>query len=147
MTRHTASIVIDRSAVEVFYFMDDIAREPEWQPGLRVAEQDPPGPSKVGTRKRYVSRAFGREIANTYVVTEIDPGRRIVTETTPDSAIEARYEIVIEPEGISSRVLLTMDASPKGALKLTPARVLQKTYEKELRESLHRLKELIEGGG
>ena len=50
--------------------MDDISREQEWQPSLRSAEQDPPGPSREGTKKRYVSEFMGRELRNTYVVTE-----------------------------------------------------------------------------
>lgn len=146
MKRHTASIVIDRSPVEVFYFMDDVAREPEWQPGLRLAEQSPPGPSRPGTRKRYVSDFMGREVENTHVVTEVVPGRRLVTETTPDSAIDGRYEIEIDPEGVGARVSLTFEGRPRGRAAALGSRVLERTYAKELRASLERLKAVIEGG-
>ena len=93
MSRQSASAVIDRSAQEVFDYMDDISREREWQPSLQSVEQDPPGPSKVGTRKRYVSEFLGRELRNTYVVIEAVPGRKLVCETTRDSSVSARTEV------------------------------------------------------
>ena len=145
--RQTVSIVIDRTPVEVFYFMDDIAREPEWQPSLKMAEQEPPGPSRVGTTKRYVSEFMGREIENTYVVREVEPGRHLVYETTPDSAVDARTEIEWTPEGMGTRVTMTLEGSPKGFMKLVPTRVLEAAYQKELSAALSRLKERIETSG
>jgi len=90
MSRQSATIVIARPPDEVFAYMDDVSREVEWQPHLRSAAQDPPGPTRLGTRKRYVSRFVGRGVRNTYVVAELEPGRRIVYETEKGSAIEAR---------------------------------------------------------
>jgi uncharacterized membrane protein len=140
------SVVVDRPPVEVYYYMDDVTREPRWQPSLKVAEQEPPGPSRVGTRKRYVSEFLGREVENTYVVTEVEPGRRLVYESTPDSAVNARTEIVWEPEGVGTRVTMTLEGSPRGRLKLVPPKVLETAYRKELTAALQRLKAGIEGG-
>jgi uncharacterized membrane protein len=146
MTRQTRSIVIDRPPQVVYDYMDDVAREREWQPNLRVAKQDPPGPSRQGTRKRYVSDFMGRKVENTYVVVEVDPGRRMVTETTRGSAIDARSEVTWEPEGPGTRVTMTIDGKPKGALRFIPAALLEAAYDKELETTLKRLKERIEGG-
>ena len=144
MSRQSASILIRRSPHEVFTYMDDASREHEWQPNLRSAEQDPPGPTQVGTRKKYVSRFMGREVKNTYVVTELDPGRRIVCRTERDSAIEARSEVTWEPEGPGTRVTMTIQGKPKGFLKFVPKRALELAYREELEAALRRVKDRLE---
>lgn len=144
MTRQTASIHIDRSPQEVYDYMDDVSREGDWQPNLRSASQDPPGPSRVGTRKRYVSEFLGREIENTYVVLEVEPGRRLVSETTPESAASVRTEVTWEREGGGTCVTTTVEGKPRGFMKLMPRTVLEAAYRTELSSSLRRLKERLE---
>jgi hypothetical protein len=77
MIRQSATIVIRCPLAEVFADMDDVSREHEWQPNLRSAKQDPPGPTEVGTRKHYVSRFMGRDLRNIYTVTEFESGSRV----------------------------------------------------------------------
>jgi uncharacterized membrane protein len=146
MSRQSASIEIDRPAIEVFAYMDDIHLEREWQPNLQSAEQDPPGPTTVGTRKRYVSRFLGREVENTYVVTELEPGRRVVYETERGSTLDARSEIVCEPTGTGTIVTMLIDGKPKGVLRFVPAKVLEAASRDELDATLRRLKERLETG-
>ena len=146
MSRQSASTVIDRLPQEVFDYMDDISREGEWQPSLRRAEQDPPGPSRVGTRKRYESEFLGRELRNTYVVVELVPGRKVVCETTKDSAVNARTEVTCEPSGNGTKVTMVIEGKPRGFMKLMPATVLEATYRKELTSALARLKVSLEDG-
>jgi hypothetical protein len=146
MSRQSANTVIDRSAQEVFDYMDDISREREWQPSLRSAEQDPPGPSRAGTKKRYVSEFLGRELRNTYVVIEAVSGRKLVCETTKDSAVNARTEVTCEPSGSGTKVTMVIDGKPRGFLKFMPASVLEAAYQKELTSALARLKVSLEDG-
>jgi uncharacterized membrane protein len=147
MTQQSSSIVIDRPVQEVFEYMDDIAREKEWQSNLVSAQQDPPGPTRVGTLKRYTSRFMGREIKNTYKVTEFEPGRRVVYETQKGSAIDARSEIVCEAVGQGTKVTLTLEGSPKGFLRLVPKAALEVAYREELRSTLQKVRERLESGG
>lgn len=144
MSGQSASIVIACSPERVFAYMDDVSREVEWQPNLRSAEQDPPGPTTVGTRKRYESRFMGRDVRNTYVVVEFEPGRRIVYETEKGSAIEARNEILWEAEGAGTRVTMLLDGKPKGFLKLVPKAALELAYREELKATLDRVKDRLE---
>ncbi len=146
MSRQSASTVIDRSAQEVFDYMDDISREREWQPSLRSAEQDPPGPSRVGTKKRYQSEFLGRDLRNTYVVVEVVPGRKLVCETTRDSAVNARTEVTCDPSGSGTKVTMVIEGKPRGFMKLMPAAVLEAAYQKELTSALARLKARLESG-
>ena len=146
MARYEQSIVIARPAPEVFAYMDDIGREREWQPQLVEAEQTPPGPTGVGTRKRYVSEFMGRRLENTYVVTRYEPGLRISAETTDDSVLEARSDLRWETVDGGTRVTMALEGSASGALRFVPARMLEKTFAKEVESALARLKERLEAG-
>lgn len=146
MSRQSATILISRPPEEVFAYMDDVSREREWQPNLLSAEQDPSGPTRVGSRKRYVSRFMGREIRNSYLVTEFEAGRRIVCEAEKGSAIEAQSEILWEAEGAGTRVTMYLDGKPKGFLKLVPKAALELAYREELESTLQRVKRRLEAG-
>jgi uncharacterized membrane protein len=144
MSRQSFTVVIQRSPAEVFTYMDDVSREHEWQPNLRSAEQNPPGPSKVGTRKRYVSDFMGRTVENTYMVTAIEPGRRIAYQTDKDSTIDAKTEVVYEPHGAGTSVTMSVEAKPKGVLRFLPAAMLEAASRDEMEAAMARLKERLE---
>lgn len=146
MARYEQSIVIARPVADVFAYMDDIGREREWQPQLVEAEQTPRGPTAVGTRKRYVSEFMGKRLENTYVVTLCEPGRRIVAETTEDSVLEARSDLRWESVDSGTRVTMALEGTPSGALRFVPARMLEKTFEREVESALARLRERLEAG-
>jgi len=143
----SATIVIQRPPAEVFAYMDDVNREREWQPNLQIAEIDPPGPTAIGSRKRYVSRFLGKDVTNTYVVTELEPGRRVVYETEAGSTIDARSEILCEAEGAGTKVTMFVDGKPKGVLRFVPRAVLETAYRDELNTTLGRLKARLEQPG
>lgn len=145
MTSHALSVVIRRPVADVFAYMNDVAREPEWQPQLVEAVQEPPGPAEVGSRRRYRSQFMGRSVQNTYVIRVWEPGRRLVLETTDDSALNATSEVLWEavPEG--TRVTMSVEGKPKGAFRLVPRALLETTMEREVKAALARLKERLEG--
>ena len=144
MDNQEYSIVVARPIGEVFAYLDDVESEREWQPNLREVQKTPPGPSAVGTKKRYVSQFLGKRIENTYEVIEMGPGWRIVYRTTPDSFVEATSEVRCEPEGDGTRVTMVVTARPGGALRLVPKKLMEKASVEELRDSLERLKALLE---
>jgi uncharacterized membrane protein len=137
-------IDIERPLEDVYRYMNDVEREPEWQPNLREAEQLPPGPVAVGSRRRYVSDFMGRTVENSYVVRALEPNRRLVLEATRDSALEATSEVTWEPIAGGTRVTMSVDGRPRGALRLIPRALLERTFERELRATLERLKRVLE---
>ena len=146
MPRTTEQILILRPRLQVATFMDDVALEHEWQPSLREASQDPPGPTRVGTRKRYVSEFLGRRVENTYVATAVDPARRVAYASTPDSTVKATMEITWDDADGGTRVTLTVDGKPTGALRFVPRALLEEAWQRQLRTTLDRLKERLESG-
>jgi carbon monoxide dehydrogenase subunit G len=145
MPSSTQDIVIRRPPDVVYAYMDDIDREREWQPSLREATQEPAGPTAVGTRKRYVSEFLGRRIENTYVAREVEPGRRVLYESTRDSSVEAVMEIAWAAVAEGTRVSLRVDGRPKGVLRFLPKAVLEEAWQSQLRSTLDRLKATLEG--
>lgn len=144
MAIHEKSVLIERPLDEVFAYMDDVSREREWQPQLLEAEQTPPGPATVGTRRRYVSDFLGRRVTNTYVVRLYEPGRRVVLESTPDSVVRARTDIRWEAVAAGTRVTMALEGTPTGVLRFVPKAMLEATFEKELAATLARLKATLE---
>ncbi len=127
--------------------MDDVEREREWQPGIQEASKDPPGPTAVGTRKRYLSEFLGRPIRNTYMVALFEPDRRVVYETTPDSVLRARVELTFEAVGSGTTVIMEVQAKPTGVLRFIPQAMLETAARKELEESMALLKKQLETTG
>ena len=145
--KYRHQVQVDCPVSEVFAYMDDVEREKEWQPGIKKASKDPPGPTAVGTRKSYVSEFLGRPIRNTYVTSAFESDRRVVYETTPDSVLKARVELTFEPTGPGTRVTMQVQAKPTGVLRFIPQAILESTARKELEASLALLKGKLEGGG
>lgn len=144
MARHEQSIVIGRPVAEVFAYMDDVEREHEWQSKLVEASQSPPGPTAVGTRKRYVSEFLGKRLVNTYVVKVYEADRRMVVESTPDSVISATTEMRWEAVGDGTRVTMAIEGAASGPLRFVPKAMIEATFEKEVEATLRALKERLE---
>jgi carbon monoxide dehydrogenase subunit G len=142
--KYRHQIVIDCPVSEVFAYMDDVEREKEWQPGIKEASKDPPGPTEVGTRKRYVSEFLGRPVRNTYVTSSFQPDERVVYETTSDSVLRARVELTFEPTESGTRVTMQVQAKPTGVLRFIPRAILEGTARKELETSFVLLKRELE---
>lgn len=144
MPSHRESIVIGRPLDDVFDYMNDVSKESEWQPQLREAEQIPPGPVEVGTRRRYVSEFMGKRVENVYVITAYEAKSRVVCETTKDAVMNATSDIRWEAVEGGTKVTMALEGKPSGALRFLPSSILETTFEKEVRGALSRLKVILE---
>jgi Polyketide cyclase / dehydrase and lipid transport len=144
MPRYEKSVDIARPIAEVIAYMDDVEREREWQPNLVAAEQIPPGPTALGTRKRYVSEFMGKRLENTYVVEEIDEGRRVVLHTAPDSILDARTEIRWAEVPGGTRVTMILEGEAAGFLRLVPAWIIEAKFAEQVEGALTGLKARLE---
>jgi len=147
MSQHTYSITIERPVEEVFAYMDDVSREREWQPAIRSARVEPEGATAVGTKKHYSSEFMGREVKNTYVTTVFEKNRRVVYETTPQSTVQAIASFTWESTERGTLVTMSVLGEPKGVLRFVPRGVLDRVYQKEIKDTLTRLKSCLEAAG
>ena len=144
--QYERQVLIACPVSQVFSYMDDVAREPEWQPGIVEAHKDPPGDTTVGTRKRYVSEFMGKRMENTYVTTRFEPNVRVSYETTTGSVLQAKVQLRFEEVGEGTRVTMGVTGKATGVLRFVPKSVLEGVFQKELESSLSLLKKKLESG-
>ena len=141
MAQATYAVVINRPIGDVFDFVADGEKCPQWRPGVidikRISGDG------VGTRyAQGVSGPMGRRIAADYEVTVYEPNRRLEFQTTTGPARpHGSYELAAADGG--TRLTFSLDAQLTGIRKLLMGSAVQRTMASEVR-NLDRLKRLLE---
>jgi uncharacterized membrane protein len=143
MTIHVSdSVVIARSAAEVFAFVADHQNLPAWTVGVRTSQRLTAGPPGNGSRYKIEGKLLGRTIRSSYQVTAFDPGRGFDgTMTSPVFGFTERYRF--EPDHDATRVQMTASAEPHGIFRLL-APVMAAGIRRQVRADHRRLKALLE---
>ena len=143
MTIHVSdSVVIARSAAEVFAFVADHQNLPAWTVGVRTCQRLTAGPPGNGSRYKIEGKLLGRTIRSSYQVTAFDPGRGFDgTMTSPVFGFTERYRF--EPDHDATRVQMTASAEPHGIFRLL-APVMAAGIRRQVRADHRRLKALLE---
>lgn len=136
------SIFIDRAPAEVFSYLTDVEKLPEWQSS--AVEASAVGEMRVGARVMETRNFLGRRAESTLEVTEYVPGRkyslRVVSGPLP---FEVRHEL--SPEDGGTRLGWAAEADTSRFPKLA-VRMMAGTAERQFKSDLDRLKLLLEGG-
>jgi uncharacterized membrane protein len=136
------SVIISRPVDDVFAFVADGEKCPQWRSGVldiqRVSGEG------VGTRyAQGVKGPMGRRIAADYTITVFEPNRRIEFQTvTGPARPHGRYDF--EPADGGTRLAFSLDAELTGLRKLILGGPVQKTMDAEVR-TLDNLKRVLEG--
>ena len=93
-----ASTDIARSPQEVFDYVSDPARLPDWQPTVDDAAFESPGVPAVGTQGHEVRRVPGGRRAFRWEVTECEPGRLWSIQGI-DGPVRAHVTVALAPSG------------------------------------------------
>lgn len=119
----TTSVEIARSPEDVFAYITDVSRHPEWQEGLVSATLATDGPVGVGTRAVHRRRLGPATVAATSEITAFDPPR-LVSFRGLDGPIRGEGSQRVEAAGEGSRVSFEMEMRGHGlgALLLPIAR-------------------------
>ncbi len=137
-------VVVERSPAEVFAYLTDLGRLPEWQAGVTEVRVPPGGPAAAGTTFTQVLTFAGRRIETDVEVTELEPDSRfslrVVSGPVP---IEIRH--ALEPAGGGTRIRVAAEGEPRGALRLA-AGMVQRQAKQQLEASFARLKSVLESG-
>ena len=141
MAKASYSVTINRLIEDVFAFIADGERCPEWRPGVidikRISGEG------VGTKyAQGVSGPMGRRIAADYEVTVFQPSSWLEFETTTGPARpHGRYDLAAVAGG--TRLTFSLDAQLTGLRKLLMGSMVQKTMDSEVR-NLDNAKRLLE---
>ena len=142
------TIEIARSPNEVFTYMTDASRQPEWQESLVTSDVEGGGTPTVGSRVLQTRRVGGRERTMTMEVTELDPPKSFAFRGI-DGPVRATGRGTIEPldDGARSRVTIQLDFEGHGVGKLLVPLMVRREASKELPRNQRRLKEHLESRG
>jgi uncharacterized protein YndB with AHSA1/START domain len=139
-----ATVEIDRPPQEVFAYVSDMARHPEWQEKLLTATVEGEGPIRVGTRVKQTRRVGGGTRTFTLEVTEHDPPNRLAFRGI-DGPVRPQGKITFEPldGGQRTRYSAQLDFEGRGPGVLF-APLVRRDARKQLPDSLQRLKQKLE---
>jgi uncharacterized protein YndB with AHSA1/START domain len=143
----THTIEIARSPEDVFAYIDQVARHPEWQDGLVSTRVVTEGPLRVGSKIAEVRKLGGREQRVTYEMTEREPPG-IFAFRGLDGPIRpsGRGTIVPVGDGSSSRVTLSLDLTAHGLMGRVLLPLARSQAAKQVPRDQERLKERLESG-
>lgn len=141
----TVERVIDAPLPEVIAVAGDPGRAPDWYANIRSVRWRTEPPVRVGSRMDFVARFLGRELAYTYEVTELEPERRLVMETS-QGPFPMRTTYTWESADGGTRMTLRNDGEPSGFASLARP-VMERAIRRSTTGDLARLAALLEGRG
>ena len=136
------SVEIARSPEDVFAYIADFPRQPEWQEGLVSVTVETEGPARVGTRVVHRRKLGPRTVATTSELTAYDPPH-LVSFRGIDGPIRAQGSQRIEPVGDGSRVSFEMELEGHGLGKLMLP-MARKQATRQVAASHEKLKRILE---
>lgn len=139
-----ATTDIARSPHDVFGYVTNAARLPEWQPDVRRAAFDEPATVGVGSRGREVRHVMGADRTIAWEVTAYDPDRRYGVRGI-DGPVRAHVTVKLAPaeDGASTHVEYGIGFEGHGIGKLI-AILARKGAHKDLPTTLDLLKQRLE---
>jgi uncharacterized protein YndB with AHSA1/START domain len=140
-----SSFEIARPPEEVFAYVTDPARFPEWQDDVTRVHVDGDGSPGVGT-KFATTRRIGRvEQTTVQEITRRDPPSRWAARGI-DGPFRPNAVVTIEPRAAGSLVTFELDFEGHGIGKLLPLDVIRRMAAKGAPKSYQNLKNILEGG-
>ena len=137
------SLEIARPPDQVFAFLTDVSRLPQWQSSAVSAEAH--GPVKAGSHIRERRKFAGRDVRTTLEVVAYEPSTRFdVKGRGGPVSFEIRH--VLEQADAGTRLSVRVDVKVGAMIRIAAAGPL-KLAEREFRSDFERLKEILERRG
>jgi carbon monoxide dehydrogenase subunit G len=131
---------IARPPEEVFEYLTDLAKLPEWQASAVESRTD--GGLAEGALIKEKRSFLGREIDTEVEVERYEPPRRLTLRAI-EAPLKLTIDHVLDEDGDGTKLHVTADGKPTGALRLAGP-VVESQARKELQRDFKRLKELLE---
>jgi len=121
----------------------DPTNAPRWYVNIKAVEWKTQRPAAVGSRIAFVAQFLGRQMAYTYEITELIPGRRLVMRTAEGPfPMETTYTWAVTEAG-GTHMTLRNRGTPSGFSNLV-APLIARAMRKANTKDLAALKELME---
>ena len=140
MVKFEISTHINRPVAEVFKYMADPTKLPEWN---AIVEEAVPSetPVRMGTKIQTRARVLGRKIESTVEVTEYQLNKRFAQKS--DKPFPLKISNSFETEGGGTKVVAVIEGDPSGFFKLGEP-ILARIMTKQLEAQFDTAKELLE---
>jgi carbon monoxide dehydrogenase subunit G len=133
---------IDRPVEEVWAFLDDVTRAPEWNPGVTEVRRTSEGPFGVGGTDVYVGRFLGRHYESVSEITEYVVNARYASKTR-SGPFYLEVETTLEPIDGGTRVTSVYRGESRGYFKLAEP-VITRLTRKQFETAAENMKALLE---
>jgi uncharacterized protein YndB with AHSA1/START domain len=139
-----ASTEISRSPEDVFAYVTDPARLPEWQESVIRAESSDT-PVRIGTKARVTRRVGRREMTQSAELAEFTPPTHWAVRGL-DGPVRGDVNGTIDPldNGTRSLVTIELDLQGQGIGKLLLPLFVRRKAESEMPRNIQALKERLE---
>ncbi len=142
MARIEASVVINRPIEEVFAFVTDFEKAPQWMSELVEAKQTSEGPVGVGTTISAVASPLGRRIESTQEVVEYEPNAKYAIKST-SGPVASKDGYTFEAVAGGTKITRVAEAEMSGFFRLAEplaGRMMRRQFE----TNFANLKDLLE---
>jgi len=142
-----ASVEVARSPHDVFVYVTDPARLPEWQESVVRAEGSDT-PVRVGTRARVTRRVGPREMTQSAEIAELTPPTTWAVRGL-DGPVRGNVDGTIDSldDGARSRVTIQLALEGHGIGKLLVPLFVRRKAQEEMPRNMRKLKERLERTG
>ena len=110
------TLTVPAPVEQVFAYLSDFTTTNEWDPAT-VRTERISGSGEVGTRYRNISRFMGREAEVMYVVTDLEPDRRLALRGE-NGTLVAHDDMRVQGEGSGTTVTYAATFELKGLRKV-----------------------------
>jgi carbon monoxide dehydrogenase subunit G len=141
MASFSVTLEIARPPEDVFAYLTDVDRLPDWQTTAVSCETD--GPVQLGSRIRERRTFIGRDVRTEVEVTAYDPPRRFDVRAR-GGPVPFAISHVLQPAPGGTQLDVEVHVKIGGMMRLAATGPL-KIAEREFRSDFARLKELLEG--
>jgi uncharacterized protein YndB with AHSA1/START domain len=143
MIQKEISVEIARPVHEVFAFVDDASKAPEWLGPCVSLKQISPGPRQVGTQLHYTYRQGGRTGEMEGEVTAHESDRHLAMKFR-DKMFEVSLDFSFSASPSGTMLKHVTEIQPQGfAAKLMSGMIASAT-EKQVKQDMEKLKVLLE---
>lgn len=145
----TSTIEIDVPREVVAGYAGDPSNAPEWYENIRSVSWQGEARVEEGAKVDFRARFLGRDLAYTYTLVDVEPGRRVVMRTAQGPfPMETTYEWT-DTEGGGTQMTLRNRGEPSGFAGLASglmSRAMKRATDKDL-QLLKTILERRHGGG
>lgn len=143
MIRTRASRIIECPLAEVFAYMTDLAKLPQWLEGVREARHVSGDPNTVGSRVAHVNEFMGQTFESTFEVIRWEENRSLVFKVLSGPLRGESYETFTALGGSRTEVEIRVEGAVVAAF--AGASWLAGRYaQRQLDKSLDNVKRLLE---